>query len=117
MEDKDSGDLKQSNFHDVKGDIQTLVGKVIEDHLKQRTYSSKDSQKWSNTISEKIIADMRVFNSNFKYIVTCIILQKGESGLSLSSTCYWNSVLDGNITVRWDNSTMYCIVNVFGVAL
>lgn len=85
------GEIKQQSYHEIKAEAENIAKKVINENLGDRVYHPKDSQAWTNNIAEKLISEMRAFNANFKHIVTCIILQKGESGLSLTSTCFWNS--------------------------
>jgi len=68
------GDIKQESYHDIKSEAQSIAEKVINEKLSDRVYHPKDSQAWTNDIAEKLISDMRSFNSNFKHIVTCIIL-------------------------------------------
>ena len=55
----------------------------------------------------------------FKYIVTCVILEKIGAGLSLVSSCYWDKKIEieGNCTLRWENKTICIIVNVFGLSM
>ena len=117
MESEQPTDVKAETYHDIKSKCQEISERVINEFLNKRVYHPKDSQSWTNQIAENLISELRAYNTNFKHIVTCIILQKGESGLSLTSTCYWNSTMDGNITIRWENDSMYCIVNLFGIAL
>ena len=62
-------------------------------------------------------ADGTALNKPFKYIVTCVIMQKNGAGLHTSSSCYWDNSTDGSRTVRWENKSMYCIATVFGVAI
>ena len=59
---------------------------------------------------------LKDISNGYKYAVTCAILQKGEMGLHLSSTCFWDAASDGSFSVRWENGTMHCILNVFAMA-
>ena len=56
-------------------------------------------------------------NKNFKFITNCIIMQKADCGLNLSGSCFWDNDVDGTVTVKWDSSSLICVVNVFGCAL
>ena len=62
------------------------------------------------------MTELKDLNSNFKYCVTCVILQKDKAGLHINSTCYWDCNTDGSVVVKWENDSMYCIVNVFALA-
>ena len=53
----------------------------------------------------------------FKYIVTCIIMQKNGAGMHTASSCFWDNQTDGSCTTRWDGKTMYCVVTVFGLGI
>jgi hypothetical protein len=34
-------------------------------------------------------------NKPFKYVVTCVIMQKNGAGLHTASSCYWDNTTDG----------------------
>ena len=34
-----------------------------------------------------------------------------------SNLRFWEQITDGNLTFRWENKTMYVIIQVFGLAL
>ncbi|KAL4840793.1 hypothetical protein H8958_010177, partial [Nasalis larvatus] len=53
----------------------------------------------------------------YKYIVTCAVVQKSTSGFPAASSGFWNTTSDGTCTIRWENQTMNCIVNVFAIAI
>jgi dynein light chain Tctex-type 1 len=44
-------------------------------------------------------------------------MQKADCGLNISGSCYWDNDIDGTVTVKWDNQSLTCIVNVFGCGL
>ncbi|CAD7694751.1 unnamed protein product [Ostreobium quekettii] len=72
--------------------------------------------QWTSNILEHSIKKLAGLNKPFKYIVTCIIMQKNGAGLHTAASCYWDNSTDGSRTVRWENKTLYCICTVFGVA-
>ena len=49
--------------------------------------------------------------------VTCVIMQRNGAGLEMASSCYWDGKLDGSFTYKYENKTMYIIVNVFGLSI
>lgn len=104
-------------FSEIKETAHRIAEGVIDNALGKRVYNSKEVQNWVNSISDNVIKSMTDYNKNFKFMVTCIIMQKNDAGLNVASTCYWNSQVDGYCTVKWENNTMFCIVNVFGVGL
>ena len=72
---------------------------------------------WCSLTVEHCLKRLTALNKPFKYIVTCVIMQKNGAGLHTSSSCYWDNSTDGSRTVRWENKSMYCIATVFGVAI
>jgi dynein light chain Tctex-type 1 len=104
-------------FSELKETAHRIAEGVIDTSLGKRVYNSKEVQNWVNSISDNVIKSLTDYNKNFKFMVTCIIMQKNDAGLNVASTCYWNSQVDGYCTIKWENNTMFCIVNVFGVGL
>eukprot|EP00434_Breviolum_minutum_P042023 symbB.v1.2.037386.t1/scaffold5505.1/size26367/2 len=59
----------------------------------------------------------------FKYVVSCIIMQRNGAGLHTATSCWWDAGNDGVYTYMWPrekskdvvNKSMYCIVTVFGL--
>ncbi len=105
------------SFTEIRDPVYKTTQDIVESTLNKRVYNSKEVQNWVNLVSDNVIKALTEFNKNFKYIVTCIIMQKNDAGLNVASTCYWNSQIDGYCTIKWENTSMFCIVNVFAVGL
>lgn len=103
-------------FSSIKDELNTVCDKIIKSHLDGKTYSQKDAQSWTNTISDEIIKTLHSLQKGFKFICNGTIFQKGDASLHFSSTCLWNPNTDGSITVKYENETMHCFICLFGVA-
>ncbi|CAH1367122.1 hypothetical protein MTP99_008364 [Tenebrio molitor] len=101
----------------VPDDVNKIVKDTIESLLSGTTYETDKVNQWSAKVSEQCLSALSKLKKNFKYVVTCSIMQKTGAGLHTASSCYWDSTTDGTCTVRWENKTMYCIVTVFGLAI
>lgn len=44
-------------------------------------------------------------------------MQKNGAGLYTTATTFWDTKKDGMCKVPWENSTMHCIVTVYGLAI
>ena len=44
-------------------------------------------------------------------------MQKNGAGLNSSASMHWDTAKDGFCKVPWQNSTMHCIVSVFGLSI
>lgn len=44
-------------------------------------------------------------------------MQKADCGVNISGSCYWDNDVDGNVTIKWENTTLIAIVNIFACGL
>lgn len=100
-----------------KDQAQSSSQRLLTELLESKTYNQSEVQNWTAEVSEKVALGLKDISSNFKYAVTCVIMQKGEAGLHISSTCFWDSSTDGSFSIKWENATMHCILNVFALVL
>ena len=104
-------------FSSIKEKVTEVVRVTVTEELDKKQYTAKEGPTWAHTISEKVVRQLPDISKDFKYSVSCIILNKNEGGLHMSSSCYWNAVSDGNVVFKWENDNMYCIVSLFGFAI
>lgn len=90
---------------------------AIETTLKDTVYNRKKVMDWSNSLVATVLTGLQNLNKPFKYAVTCMVMQKTGAGLATAAACFWDPTLDGYCTVLWENSTIYCIVTVYGAAI
>jgi len=107
--------MQQESFSALKESITELTNKEIGSYLNTKEYDQDSVQEWTSTLSENLIRELKSLSSNFKFCVTVMILQKGDAGMHMSSTCYWDCNQDGSASIKWENASMYCIVMIFGV--
>ncbi|CAH0596291.1 unnamed protein product [Chrysodeixis includens] len=98
-------------------DIQKIVRDNIEFCLGGNSYSHSRCPHWISLITDKTLARLNKLNKPFKYIVRITLTQKNGAGLHTAAAYYWDTATDGACTVRWENKYMYCIVNVWGLAI
>lgn len=110
-------DKEMTTFTEVKPKIEEEVKKVVESILKGKVYNQKDSDKWVESVTKETIVKIKDVTANFKYIAACVILEKKDAGLSISSSCFWDSTKDGSFTTSWQNDTILCVVNIYALAI
>ena len=113
-------------------EISSIVKYSVDTTLGASNYQSKKVGSWVNSIVESSLASLSKLQKSYKYIgksrtlttsnfsflsVTCIIFEKSGAGMLVSSSCVWDKTTDGSCSVRWENKTMCCIVNVFGLSI
>lgn len=98
-------------------DVEGIVRKAIVTTLNEHTYNAKKVNEWTNGIVTSCLKDLQALSRPFKYIITCIIMQKNGAGLNTSASMFWDSTKDGYCKVPWQNSTIHCIVAVYGLSV
>ncbi|XP_048047066.1 dynein light chain Tctex-type 1-like isoform X1 [Megalobrama amblycephala] len=105
----------------VVDEITTVIKEAVESTIGNSSYQHSKINQWMSNIVESSLNQLTKLGKPFKYIVTCIILQKNGAGLHTASSCFWDNTTDGktywSCTVRWENKTIYCSVSVFGLAI
>lgn len=101
----------------VVDDVSKIIKETVESTIGGNAYQNDKVNSWTGSVVETVLQVLTQLQKPYKYIVTCMIMQKNGAGLHTASSCYWNNDMDGSCTVRWENKTMYCIVSVFGLSL
>ena len=95
----------------IKASLDTMIGGNI--------YEKWLVDGWTEQAVESVLGSLTKNDNTFKYIVTCVIMQKRGYGADLhtASSCSWDNPTDayGSCIVRWENETMYCSVSVHGL--
>ncbi|RNA18152.1 dynein light chain Tctex-type 1 [Brachionus plicatilis] len=101
----------------VVDEVSTIIKDAIEGSIGGNAYQQNKVNSWTSSVVETCLNQLTKLGKPFKYIVTCVIMQKNGAGLHTASSCFWDNTTDGSCTVRWENKTMYCIVSVFGLSI
>ena len=101
----------------VADDVSAIIKESIDSVLLNTVYNQHKSSQWVSEVVETSLKRLTGLGKPFKYVVTCVIMQKNGAGMHTASSCYWDNATDGSRTVRWENKTMYCIATVFGLAV
>ncbi|KAI8373775.1 Tctex-1 [Blakeslea trispora] len=97
-------------------DTLTLIKETVEATLKGTEYSHSKVSSWSSTIIDGCINKLKTNNANYKYIVTCVILQNKGAGFYTGSSVFWDNQNDGSASYKFESATMYALVNVFALS-
>jgi len=100
-------------------EVSKMVKSCIETRLggQGTSYSHSSVSHWTAGIVEDVLKQLSIMNDNYKYVATCVIMERNGTGLHTASSCYWDNHTDGSCSVRWENKSMYCIVSVFALAV
>ncbi|XP_056150396.1 dynein light chain Tctex-type 1 [Lampris incognitus] len=101
----------------VVEEVSTIIKESVEGAIGGNAYQHNRVNQWTTNVVEQCLGQLSKLGKPFKYIVTCVIMQKNGAGIQAASSCFWDNTTDGSCTVRWENKSMHCIVTVFGLAL
>ncbi|KAG7239217.1 hypothetical protein INR49_029970 [Caranx melampygus] len=96
----------------LKTAVFTFPFQSVDAAIGGNAYQHSRVNQWTTSVVEQCLSQLSKLGKPYKYIVTCIIMQKNGAGLQTASACFWDTATDENCTVRWENKSMYCIVNV-----
>ena len=86
-----------------------IVKECIYGVLGGEDYNQNNINQWTASIVEQSLAHLVRLGKAYKYIVTCVVIQRSPYGFHTASSCFWDTTSDGTCTVRWENRTMNCI--------
>jgi dynein light chain Tctex-type 1 len=98
-------------------DVENIVRHAIHNSLNENQYNMKKVNEWTNAIVTHCLRELQALERPFKYIITCVIMQKTGAGLNSTTSMFWDKAKDGHCKVAWENPTMNCIVTVYGLSV
>mmetsp|Transcript_13142 Transcript_13142/g.21332 ORF Transcript_13142/g.21332 Transcript_13142/m.21332 type:complete len:131 (+) Transcript_13142:143-535(+) len=109
---------ENENENDIKLHAQNLVQKCIVRALEGKVFKAELVSRWVDYINQECIDELAKVSSDQKYVASSIVYQSSEgAGLSFASSMFWDQGTDWSLNVSWENESVGCIVNVFGMAL
>ena len=83
----------------------------------EEEYNPNKVSSLQSSIMENILKELQTLNRPFKYVVTCIIMQKIGAGLQTRSATFWDAAKDATVVVPFENPQLHAIVTVYGLAI
>ncbi|XP_023584490.1 dynein light chain Tctex-type 1 isoform X3 [Trichechus manatus latirostris] len=103
--------LLQSETAFVVDEVSNIVKEAIESAIGGNAYQHSKVNQWTTNVVEQTLSQLTKLGKPFKYIVTCVIMQKNGAGLHTASSCFWDSSTDGKTSVSafLDHAETYLI--------
>ncbi|KAI9018944.1 Tctex-1 [Hyaloraphidium curvatum] len=98
-------------------EVDEIIKEAVEATIQNAQYNYSKVAQWNSNIVEQTLKRLAGLNRPYKYVVTCLIMQRNGAGLHCASSCFWDNSTDGSTTYRWENKSMHVIVHVFGLAI
>ncbi len=101
------------NTDKLNEDIQSIV----KQKLGNEKWSAKKVDGWSKDIIEFALKSLAEMKKPFKYVVTCIIMQRNGAGMSSAYSSYGDNMRDSLYSVPCETEHLHCITTVYWVKL
>ncbi|KAL1920448.1 uncharacterized protein VTP21DRAFT_825 [Calcarisporiella thermophila] len=98
-------------------EVTNILREIAEQVLKDATYQHNKVAQWTSEICELGTQRLTQIKKSLKYIVNCIILQKNDAGFHSATSCYWEAGADGTTAYRYENKSLYAIINVYWLSV
>mmetsp|Transcript_123845 Transcript_123845/g.358180 ORF Transcript_123845/g.358180 Transcript_123845/m.358180 type:complete len:111 (-) Transcript_123845:116-448(-) len=106
MEDEGDQEFTSEQVNDV-------VKNAITKNLGTNPYNKDRVSHWSAAIIDETLKELAKMNKPFKYVVTCIIMQKSGAPMHTGIALHWDTKTDGMCSVQVGMDTMDCITTVY----
>lgn len=93
------------------------INNLMKQKLGPEKWLPKKVDGWTKDLIETTLKLLAEAKKPFKYIVTCIIMQRTGGGLTSSYSALWDTSRDGACVVDFENDHLQCVVTVYWVKL
>lgn len=80
--------------------VSNIIYATIQENLRHQSYQKTKVNLWSAHIVETIIETLSKMNRQYKYIASCVVMEKNGAGLHTANSCFWDNITDQSCTVR-----------------
>uniref|UniRef100_A0A8B9RYA2 Dynein light chain Tctex-type 1 n=2 Tax=Neoaves TaxID=3078114 RepID=A0A8B9RYA2_9AVES len=85
----------------VVDEVSSIIKEAIESAIGGNAYQHSKVNQWTTSVVEQTLSQLTKLGKPFKYIVTCVIMQKNGAGLHTASSCFWDNSSDGKEQNCW----------------
>jgi len=109
--------MDKFEFKEVSHKVEQAALKALTSTLDGKTYAVSKVGEYIDTIGTNTIGELKLISSNFKYVVSCVIVQNVGAGLHYESVAHWDQATDGSIVVKYENQELVgiCVVMVIAI--
>ena len=104
-------------FSAIAPQANSIAADAMRRVLDGKLYVPAKSSEWVEAIGNNAIEQLRGVSPNFKFVVSCVIVQKVGAGLHSTCTSFWDAKTDGMVTTKYENDYMTCLCTIIGCSL
>ena len=80
-------------------------------------YSPTKTAQQANTLIDLCLKNFQQQGKNYKWAVTCVVMQKTGAGLVTCCGMYWDANKDVRCRIAWENAHINVVVTVYAMAI
>lgn len=110
--------MNKTDKFEEEFDIEQMeeIGKqTISQVLDKVCYNEEKTNVWISHILDTTLKELSKLNKPFKYIATCILMEKNGSPLTTSNISFWDPNSDGLCSIQMGNETLDCILCIYAI--
>lgn len=109
--------MDKFEFKDISHKVEQAAMKALTATLDGKVYAVSKVSEYIDAIGASTLCELKLISSNFKYVVSCVIVQNVGAGLHYESVAHWDQSTDGSIIVKYENQDLVGICVVMAIAI
>lgn len=105
------------DFPEIAASVQSIARDSLQIVLESKRYAPGKAQEWMDAVNATCMEKLKGVSPNFKYISSCIIMQKIGTGLHYDCAAHWDAKTDGCVTSKFEGDTLVAILSIFAIAI
>ncbi|GET86968.1 outer arm dynein-like protein [Leishmania tarentolae] len=93
--------------------VQEDISSLLKTKLAGEQWNPAKVDGWVEDIVNSILAELAELKKPYKYIVTCVFMQRTGAPLSVGFISLWDNTKDGMVHVPFENDSFHCLVTVY----
>eukprot|EP00744_Colponema_vietnamica_P010524 GILI01014872.1.p1 GENE.GILI01014872.1~~GILI01014872.1.p1 ORF type:complete len:116 (-),score=18.77 GILI01014872.1:80-427(-) len=87
---------------------------IIRARLDKESWNPKKVDGWTKDVVDSVLKMLAEMKKPYKYVVTCVFMQKNGAGLYSTAGAIWNETTDGRVNFFLpDHETVLCNTTVY----
>mmetsp|Transcript_40364 Transcript_40364/g.72494 ORF Transcript_40364/g.72494 Transcript_40364/m.72494 type:complete len:135 (-) Transcript_40364:1655-2059(-) len=99
-----------------RGKIMQVVGELIEERMKNQQYDPVKGAQTAKQLADDLRERVKALGyERYKLIIQVTVGQKTGQAMRIQSRCLWDTNADNSASCFYENETLYCVCQVYGL--
>merc|ERR1712110_1109488 len=82
-------------FDELRPALKPIVTRTITKLIGSMSYRKESVKDWTDDITNTVMENIKTLSTNFKFVVSCFIMEFRGTGVHSATSCYWDNRFDG----------------------